>query len=654
MLLQAQAKQLSRDEQTQIKDQIKEDLVEHLYRSNLTANLTGFFTSLGVFLYFYNHASFSILITWLISFNILLLFITIITLAYRKYQHKLDVRTWELALGFSIIGCATLWGITVFFNPNDLIHQYLLFGILFMLSAAYSMGTVGEFNIGLTSLTIMLMPITLWCFYQRDFIHILAGTFVVLYYFFLIGMNRRSSEWLINSLKLKIENSYFTHQANHDLLTDLPNQRLLLRLMDNYISDAEKTNVNFVIICFAVNRLEMFNNSLGYQASDLIMQTLAKRFRTIIGEANYRDNLKVNRAIALPRSDSFTFLIEPVALTQINDEVNSLFRALDTPFHLGQREAKLTASAGISLYPRDGTNARSLLSNAYAAMFKAKQVGGNKIEYYQKEINEKTPTMLELENDLHTALVKNQFVVYYQPFVDLTTGKISGMEALIRWQHPRRGLVPPNDFIPLAAETGLIIPIGAWVLEEACRQTQLWHQAGFGDIALKVSVNLSVKQLHHGDLLDIVDQALKNTHLLPQYLDLELTETEMLDEKLAPIIHKLTSKGVTLSIDDFGTGYSGLSYLKFFRVDKIKIDRSFIQDVTTNNDSATIVSAILAMGKELNIKTLAEGVETKEQLQFLMERNCHYVQGFYFSKPIPANDFAKLLKTFQVDLNKLK
>lgn len=644
MLLQAQAQNITRDEQTQINDQIREDIVEHLYRSNFTANLTGFLTSLGVFLYYYNHVSFPILVTWLILFNIILLAITLLTVGYRQFKHKLDIKTWEFSLCLCIAGCALLWGITVFFNPDNVIQEYLLFGIILMLSAAYSMGTVGESTLGVIALTLQLMPITLWCFYRGDFYHLLGGSFVILYYIFLIGMNRRSTRWLKNSLKLKIENSYFTHQANHDLLTDLPNQRLLLRLMDAYIDQSKETKQKAAIVCFVVNRIEMFNNSLGYQAGDLIMQTLAKRLRSILTNLNLREGGEINRIITLPRPDAFTFLIEPIQSEQMNYEIEHLLQALELPFHLGKREAKLTASIGVSIYPKDGENSRMLLSNAYAAMFQAKQEGGNQVAFYQKEINEKTPTMLELESDLHRALARKELILYYQPIIDLTTGKVSGMEALIRWQHHRRGLIQPNDFIPLAAETGLIIPIGAWVLEEACRQTELWHEQGFGDLSLRVSVNLSVKQIHHGDLLEIVDHVLKKTHLDPQYLDLELTETEMLDEKLAPIIHKLIHRGVTLSIDDFGTGYSGLSYLKFFHVDKIKIDRTFIKDVTTNNDSATIVSAILAMGKELNIKTLAEGVETPEQLQFLKERECHYVQGFYYSRPVPAIEFARFLK----------
>lgn len=643
LIQQIDPKHLSYDETSQISNQIHEDLVEHLYKDNVTANITGFFTSLGVFLYFYNHAPLGLLIAWLITFNVVLLFITLLTLAYRKYKHHFSARIWQMSLGCSICVCALLWGITIFFNPDDMIHQYMMFAILFMIAAAYSMGTVGEFYIGILSLSFLLLPITIWCFWKNDSYHILGGSFVVLYYFFLLGMNRRSTEWLKNSLRLKIETSFFTHQANHDLLTDLPNQRLLLRHMDNFISAADRTQSNFVIVCFSINRLEMFNNSLGYQAGDLIIQSLAKRLKSHISEENHQIKNKINRVLTLPRSDSFTILMEPMPEKYLEQEVKKLHSVLELPFHLGKRKAKLTSSIGVSVYPRDGSSSRILLSNAYAAMFLAKQQGGSQIEYYKKEINEKTPWVLELENDLYHALEHNEFLAYYQPIVDLSNGRIVGMEALIRWQHPKLGLLLPKDFINLAVETGLIVPIGEWIMQEACVQTARWQQLGF-NISLKVSVNLAGKQIRKGNLLEVVDKVLKKAKLDPHSLDLELTETEILDENLAPLIKELTQSGVTLSIDDFGTGYSGLSYLKYFEVDKIKIDRTFITDVNNNEESATIVSAILAMARELNIKTLAEGVETREELDFVVQRGCHYVQGYYFSKPVSTEAFTRLLK----------
>jgi len=636
-------KQVTAIEKRQIDGQIKQDLVEHLYKSNVTAVVTGVLTSICFFMYYYNHAGFTQLVSWFVGFNLVLSYIAGITILYRKNRNLFDVHTWEIALALGIVSCALFWGASVLFSPDDLTHQYLLFAILFMLSAAYSMGTVGLFYLGVACLCSILIPITVWCFVQRDFYYNLGGSFVILYFVFLMGMNKRSSEWLKASLKLKLENSYFTHQANHDLLTDLPNQRSLLRLIENAIRQRRNTNQGFALICFSINRLEMFNNSLGYQAGDLIVQSLAKRLTTLLADLNRQDP-KVERLLTLPRQDAFIILVDPLPIETMPPEIEQLFSVLDLPFYLGKREAKLTVSSGVCVFPADGDNARVLMSNAYAAMFQAKQRGGNQVEYYKREINEKTPYLLELETDLHYAVKHNEFIVYYQPLVDLGTGTIFGMEALIRWKNAKRGMVQPTDFIPLAEETGLILPIGAWILEEACLKTKQWNEENFTSAPIKVSVNLSVKQLRQGNLLETIDQILVRTQLKPEFLDLELTETELLDEHLLPIMKEITNRGVSLSIDDFGTGYSGLSYLRFINVHKIKIDKSFIDDVTTNEESATIVSAILAMAKELNIKTLAEGVETKEQLQFLQDRGCQCIQGYYFSKPVPWDEFAKLLK----------
>lgn len=645
MAIDVEYKQVTAIERRQIESQIKEDLIEHLYKSNVTAVITGILTSVGVFIYYYHQTNNELLIAWFIIFNCLLFYIALITLFYKKNKHWLNINMWEWLLALGIMGCATFWGAAVFFSPDDLNHQYLLFGILFMLAAAYSMGTVGLFYLGIASLCLILIPVTIWCFLQKDFYHNLGGSFVILYFIFLLGMNKRSSEWLVDSLRLKLENSYFTHQANHDFLTDLPNQRSLLRLIESIIKNKRRdTDKGFALICFSINRLDMFNNSLGYQAGDLIVQSLTKRLSTLLNEMNRQSAAKIDRILTLPRPDAFIILMNPLPIEGIEKEVNHLFSVLDLPFYLGKREAKLTVSAGVSVFPTDGDNPRVLMSNAYAAMFQAKQRGGNQVEFYKREINEKTPYLLELENDLYNAIKNDEFEVYYQPLVDLEDGHVFGMEALIRWNHPKRGMINPIDFIPLAEETGLILPMGAWILEEACRKTKQWNEENFKALPIKVSVNLSIKQLRQGDLLELIDSILVKTQLKPEFLDLELTETELLDENLLPIIKEITKRGVSLSIDDFGTGYSGLSYLRFINVHKIKIDKSFIDDVLTNEESATIVSAILAMAKELNIKTLAEGVETKEQLQFLKDRDCQYIQGYYFSKPLPWGEFAQLLK----------
>lgn len=268
-------------------------------------------------------------------------------------------------------------------------------------------------------------------------------------------------------------------------------------------------------------------------------------------------------------------------------------------------------------------------------------MAGNCLEFYRAEINSQVPKQLQLETDLHAALKNNEFEVYYQPLIDLKVNQIAGMEALLRWKHPQQGYISPVNFIPLAEETGLIVPIGDWVLRQACAQTRVWHQMGF--TSLKVAVNLAEKQLRQKNFIDTIDRILTMTELSPRYLEIEITETAILDEAITNLLKEIKTRGLSLSVDDFGTGYSGLSYLKRFSIDKLKIDQSFVRDIPANTNSVTIVSAIIAMAKELGINVLAEGVETVDQLEFLRKKGCNYIQGYYFSKPVDVTGFTQLL-----------
>lgn len=304
----------------------------------------------------------------------------------------------------------------------------------------------------------------------------------------------------------------------------------------------------------------------------------------------------------------------------------------------------MTASIGISLYPNDGTDAETLLKNADIAMYRSKEKGGNSYHYYHPEMNKRSMHRLSLEINLRKALERNEFHVYYQPFVDLSHGEIFGMEALIRWFHPEWGMVSPAEFIPLAEETGLIIPIGNWVLRQACIQNKKWQS--LGNHPLRVSVNISAIQFHQPQFVQIIEDTLEETGLDPSLLCLEITENVAMTNVpyIIETMQKLRSMGVFISIDDFGTGYSSFSYLKRFRVHTLKIDQSFIRDVTFDEENAAIVTALIAMAQQLKIKSLAEGVETKEQLDFLIMRGCDEIQGYVFSKPISADEFEILLR----------
>lgn len=444
-------------------------------------------------------------------------------------------------------------------------------------------------------------------------------------------VQERTSE-LKNSLQL------VTYQATHDLLTDLPNQRLLVEYIDSAIQLANKENHMFAVICFSLNEIEKINDGLGHQAGDYIIKTIAQRLQKKFGNSS-----PVHYSVTLSRKDVFVIIIDGIQnIRGVESLAENVFSVLDEPVYTEKQVVKLTASIGISIYPRNGREIKSLLMNADAAMLRAKQQGGNSINMYKAEINADITKQLELESNLHLALENSEFMLQYQPFIDLKTGKICGMEALGRWENPSLGIISPADFIPLAEANGIIIPLGEWVLRTACLQTKEWHKLGFN--TLKVSVNLSSKQLQQKNIVQTITNILHETQLDPQFLELELTESEAFQADVIPILKQFKAMGLGLSIDDFGTGYSGLRNLKLFAIDKLKIDQSFVKDVATNNDSKAIVANIIDLAKELEVIVLAEGVETKEQLAFLVEKGCDMIQGYYFSPAVHTDVFTELLK----------
>lgn len=636
--IRTQYQELSDLEQLKIHAEIQEDLIDHLYRSAKPGLIVACLVSSVVFALLYRSAPFFWLMTWFFGFNITLLLVFLLVIVYEKFRFKWSKFRWALAHEILATLCTIFWGSGFFFNTQDFPHQIASLAFLCMIASSFSMLTVGIFGLSIACISGVLLPPAIWFIIQEPMSYKLGGCIIILYEFFLLGMNRRSTQWLIESLKLSKMLASFTHQANHDLLTDLPNQRLLSQMVETAIHHAQETQKNFGVIALAINRLEVFNN-LGYQTGDLIIQALSKRLKVFFDELNGKNELGIRYTLTLPRPYAFTIIVEPMTREAISLISNQLFILLEAPFSLGKRETKITISLGAALYTQDD-DSRTILNHAYESMFQAKLRGGNQLEIYQAQSHQNVPISFELENDLYHAVERKEFLVYYQPIIDLIAGKITGMEALVRWKHPTRGMISPMDFIPLAEETGMINAIGEWVLEEACRQTMEWRSQGY---SLTVAVNLSAKQFWKGNLPEVIAKILDKTKMLPQFLELELTETQILDKKLIPLIKEITSKNIILSIDDFGTGYSGLTYLKFFDVGKIKIDKSFVDDVTTNDNSATIVCAILDMAKAMHIKTLAEGVETQEQLEFLRGKGCRFIQGYYFSKPLNAEDFRRYL-----------
>ena len=635
----AGAKQLSLEEKSQVRKQVQADLVDHLYEGCMPGVVSGVVASIAFFLMYYGFTPLPYLTAWVVAFDTMILCLFAIYIAFLRYKNRFSMDTWEKGYFIVLTGCALMWIPCVLLIPDDLTRQFLAFIALIMVSNAYATASVGQFSLCITTVSLILLPAIAWCALQGNIFHYLLGFFTLIYSGFLFGINYRSTTWYKESIQLKLENTLVSFQANHDILTGLPNERLLPQYLETAMIFAKNTQTTFALVSFSLNRMEIINDSLGHQAGNLIIQSVTHRFNDYIAEVS--KNSSTQYILTLSRTDTFDILMLPLTLEEAENQIKQIFTILDEPFYLEERTVKMTASIGVAFYPKDSEDIQTLIINSDLAMMKAKQFGGNCLKLYRPEVHALLPTkQLELETDLHTAVKEKQFVLYYQPLLDLKTNRITGMEALIRWKHPKHGLIPPLHFIPLAEETGLIVPMGEWALYEACRQTVQWHNMGY---KVKVAVNIAEKQLREENFIEMIKSVLSATGLDPHYLEIEITETAILDESIPHLIKEFKSLGLSLSVDDFGTGYSGLSYLKRFSIDKLKIDQSFVKDIPENLESKTIVSAILAMAKELDVNTLAEGVETIDQVNFLKSKECDYVQGYYYSKPVEASLFTEIL-----------
>jgi diguanylate cyclase (GGDEF)-like protein/PAS domain S-box-containing protein len=420
------------------------------------------------------------------------------------------------------------------------------------------------------------------------------------------------------------------HNAYHDELTGLRNRRYFNSELTEWIDDNKENNKKMALLYLDINRFKYINDTLGHSIGDQVLKSVSKRLTNHLQEI-----------VELYRfgGDEFIIVLKNCCLEEIEEVTNKINRLIKNPFHHGNESLYLSASIGISFYPNDGYDLETLLKKADSAMHVAKNSGKQGVQYYSSAVYEKMAKTMELERELRKAVEGMDFILLYQPQVDLSVNKITGVEALIRWEHATLGNIPPSDFIPLAEETGLITSISEWVLETACRQNKKWQESGCSPI--RVGVNIS-PYLFGEELIDMVTRILRKTKLQPCYLDLEITESFMQDPEFAiSILKKLKSLGVRLSIDDFGTGYSSLSYLRHLPIDCLKIDRSFITEM--QEDNGVIVKTIIDMAAHLKVGVIAEGVETSEQLQFLTNLNCTEGQGYFFSRPLPDREITSLL-----------
>jgi diguanylate cyclase (GGDEF)-like protein/PAS domain S-box-containing protein len=426
------------------------------------------------------------------------------------------------------------------------------------------------------------------------------------------------------------------HMAHHDALTDLPNRNLFLDRLQQSLTRARWHNRLVAVMFLDLDRFKNINDTLGHNVGDQLLLQLSERLNKSVRDGD---------TIARFGGDEFAILLDDIdSDSHISSLAEKLLDTMAEPFKINKQELFVTASIGVSIFPNDGEDSDTLLRNADVAMYRAKDLGKNNYQFYSDDLSARIFERLTLENHLRRATERNEFVLYYQPQIDVRNERITGVEALLRWQHPELGLISPNNFISLLEETGLIEQVGHWVLETACQQFRSWHAAGWS--YLHLSVNISSRQFNNPDFIASVHDIISATGINPEFLELELTESMLMRNASATInaLHSLSELGVRFAIDDFGTGYSSLSYLRRFPIDTIKIDRSFIHDVTDNPDDAAIASAIIVMAQSLSLNVIAEGVENQQQLEFLVSRNCHYLQGNFFSRPIPAEEFTLLLR----------
>ena len=444
---------------------------------------------------------------------------------------------------------------------------------------------------------------------------------------------------------LEAANRQLRHLASHDALTGLPNRMLLDDRIAQAIAHSQRHSHEFAVLVIDLDRFKLINDSLGHRAGDELLREVAQRLKSAVRAVD---------TTARVGGDEFVVLLDgPLTRAEAVEIGTRAIKVMEPSLRLLGIDVHISASIGVAFYPRDGASVDTLLARADAAMYSAKERGRNNLQCYAEGMSTMTQDRVKFESELHEALRNRQFELHYQPKVDALTGRVNSAEALIRWRHPQRGLVPPNEFISIADECGLLDAIGEWVLFEACRQAKAWQCEGLP--SLRVAINLAPSQFRLANLVDQIRRALEASGLNPQLLEVELTETAVMSdaEESIQILEAISRMGVLVSVDDFGTGYSSMSYLRRFPIDKLKIDRCFVDQMTRRPEDASIVQAIISLAHSLHLKVIAEGVETPEQLALLAELGCDQYQGFHFSPALEPTQFLAFVKQSRADARSL-
>ena len=473
---------------------------------------------------------------------------------------------------------------------------------------------------------------------------VIATTAMVPFLYYLVSA-LRETEKALSEKSLQINSILGHHKEaeqnlvqviNYDVLTGLPNRFLFLDRLGHAISRAARSNRMVAVMLLDIDNFKTINDTLGHTHGDLLLQDIADRLRRCVLEDD---------TLARIGGDEFVIVLEGVSeIEEIAKIAQKIVEIFSLPFTPSSQEIYVTPSMGITIYPMDGHDSDSLLKNADAAMYTAKEYGRNHFRFYTTDMNALAIERFAMEGALRRAMEREEFTLHYQPQVDIKSGRVIGVEALLRWNHPERGLVPPGEFIPLLEENNLIIPVGEWVLRTACAQCRAWQDDGLPP--LRMAVNLSARQFRQDNLVEMIDSILRETGISPKLLELELTEGLLMENigETSMILGQLKSRGVQVAIDDFGTGYSSLSYLKRFPIDRLKIDQSFVRDIITDSNDAAIAVAVISLGRSMGLSVIAEGVETRDQLEFLGVQKCDEYQGYHFSRPVPPEEIVCLFK----------
>ncbi len=448
--------------------------------------------------------------------------------------------------------------------------------------------------------------------------------------------------WIINDVTVrKNMETQLSHQATHDYLTHLPNRLLLADRVEQAIVHAKRDNQLFALLFLDLDSFKLINDTLGHQLGDLLLIQVANRIKTVLREVD---------TISRVGGDEFVIIIQYIdKYEDVKSIIEKILGLFNKKFVIQDHEINITGSIGISFYPKDGDSFEALYKNADISMYEAKAIGRDTYQFYTEKLDKDIKHRMAIENSVPKALKKNEFLLHYQPIIDVGKRKVISLEALIRWQHPELGFIAPDKFIDIIENSYHITPVTEWVVNTACKQLYKLHQMGYDD--LSISVNISGKHLIQTDLITLVQKAIRKTKIDPHYLELEITENILVNdtEKALNILELISKLGIRFVIDDFGTGYSSLNYLRLFPVSALKIDRSFVSEIDSSAsvNTITLINAIIAIAKSLNIKVVAEGIETEEQLAYLTNQGCHNIQGYYFSKPLPEDQVANFLKEFK-------